>query len=159
MHRMKIGVPTLVCGLAMSVSSPNVQSQPGGSKDSKTVVQSRLPIFGHRSWIVVVDSAFPAYAEPGIETIVVVDHPQSLPNYLASAISSTGIYEQPHFWTRNDSSSMSSTISGGSELRRHIAMTLEKDKLCELPHSEVMTKINEARKTPRLFHQDQPSDP
>ena len=29
-----------------------------------------LPLYGHRNWIVVVDSAFPAQSHPGIETIV-----------------------------------------------------------------------------------------
>ncbi len=29
-----------------------------------------LPLYGHRNWIVVVDSAFPVQSNPGIETIV-----------------------------------------------------------------------------------------
>jgi len=29
-----------------------------------------LPLYGHRNWIVVVDSAFPAQSHPGIETLV-----------------------------------------------------------------------------------------
>ena len=29
-----------------------------------------LPLFGHRNWIVVADSAYPAQSKPGIETIV-----------------------------------------------------------------------------------------
>jgi len=29
-----------------------------------------LPLFGHRNWIVVADSAYPAHSMPGIETIV-----------------------------------------------------------------------------------------
>jgi L-fucose mutarotase/ribose pyranase (RbsD/FucU family) len=29
-----------------------------------------LPLFGHRNWIVVADSAYPAQSRPGIETIV-----------------------------------------------------------------------------------------
>jgi len=28
-----------------------------------------LPLFGHRNWIVVADSAYPAQSKPGIETI------------------------------------------------------------------------------------------
>jgi hypothetical protein len=29
-----------------------------------------LPLFGHRNWIVIADSAYPAQSDPGIETIV-----------------------------------------------------------------------------------------
>ena len=29
-----------------------------------------LPLYGHRNWIVVADSAYPAQSNPGIETIV-----------------------------------------------------------------------------------------
>ena len=29
-----------------------------------------LPLFGHRNWIVVADSAYPAQSKPGIETVV-----------------------------------------------------------------------------------------
>lgn len=35
----------------------------------KTVLESRLPAFGHRNWIVIADSAYPAQSRSGIETI------------------------------------------------------------------------------------------
>lgn len=33
-------------------------------------LNSLLPLYGHRNWIVVADSAYPAQSKPGIETIV-----------------------------------------------------------------------------------------
>jgi L-fucose mutarotase/ribose pyranase (RbsD/FucU family) len=33
-------------------------------------LEKRLPLFGHRNWIVVADAAYPAQSNPGIETIV-----------------------------------------------------------------------------------------
>ncbi len=39
------------------------------------VLQSRLPLYGHRNWLVVADSAYPAQCSEGIETIVTeADH-------------------------------------------------------------------------------------
>lgn len=35
----------------------------------QTKVQQELPLFGHRNWIMVVDSAYPWQTSPGIETI------------------------------------------------------------------------------------------
>jgi hypothetical protein len=39
------------------------------AKWGKTL-DERLPLFGHRNWIVVADAAYPVQASPGIETIV-----------------------------------------------------------------------------------------
>jgi L-fucose mutarotase/ribose pyranase (RbsD/FucU family) len=36
----------------------------------REVLHSRLPLYGHRNWIVVADSAYPAQSSPGIETVV-----------------------------------------------------------------------------------------
>ncbi|HME59520.1 MAG TPA: hypothetical protein VKF63_14335 [Terracidiphilus sp.] len=33
-------------------------------------LDERLPLFGHRNWIVVADAAYPAQSNPGIETII-----------------------------------------------------------------------------------------
>ena len=39
----------------------------------KTLIKE-LPRFGHRNWIVIADSAYPAQTAPGIETIVTDEH-------------------------------------------------------------------------------------
>lgn len=33
-------------------------------------LEALLPLYGHRNWIVVADSAYPAQSKPGIETVV-----------------------------------------------------------------------------------------
>lgn len=38
--------------------------------DWERQLESLLPLYGHRNWIVVADSAYPAQSRPGIETIV-----------------------------------------------------------------------------------------
>jgi L-fucose mutarotase/ribose pyranase (RbsD/FucU family) len=41
----------------------------------KLVLKSLLPLWGHRNWIVVADAAYPAQANPGIETVATdADH-------------------------------------------------------------------------------------
>src|SRR5712671_2724646 len=57
--------------------------------DWQTILQQRLPLYGHRNWIVVSDAAFPAYSQGGIETIVVNQDLPSVLNYVAKAISSS----------------------------------------------------------------------
>src|SRR5260370_12682684 len=60
-----------------------------GTADWQTTLQRRLPLYGHRNWIVVSDAAFPAYSQSGIETIVVDQDLPSVLNYVAKAISSS----------------------------------------------------------------------
>jgi hypothetical protein len=38
--------------------------------DWERQLETLLPLYGHRNWIVVADSAYPAQSKPGIETIV-----------------------------------------------------------------------------------------
>ncbi|MBO0723126.1 MAG: hypothetical protein J2P41_20045 [Blastocatellia bacterium] len=40
-----------------------------GQADWKRLLQERLPVYGHRNWIVIADSAYPAQSRAGIETI------------------------------------------------------------------------------------------
>jgi RbsD / FucU transport protein family len=46
---------------------------PAGKKAAPAAWEQRLaellPLYGHRNWIVVADSAYPAQSKPGIETI------------------------------------------------------------------------------------------
>jgi hypothetical protein len=39
------------------------------STDWKSLLQQRLLVYGHRNWIVIADSAYPAQSRPGIETV------------------------------------------------------------------------------------------
>ena len=65
MHTVNGRLRAVVCVLMLLVSSSFSQSQAGGpSSDWKAIVQSRLPLYGHRNWIVVADAAFPVYAKP-----------------------------------------------------------------------------------------------
>src|SRR5512135_1621560 len=34
------------------------------------ILRERLPLYGHRNWIVIADSAYPAQSRAGIETII-----------------------------------------------------------------------------------------
>ena len=49
-----------------------------------------LPLFGHRNWIVVADSAYPAQSKPGIETIVSGDEQIPVVRHVLDAITSSG---------------------------------------------------------------------
>src|SRR5580698_8319262 len=46
-----------------------VAAQSPAPSDWKTKMAEAMPLLGHRNWILIVDSAYPLQAAPGIETI------------------------------------------------------------------------------------------
>jgi L-fucose mutarotase/ribose pyranase (RbsD/FucU family) len=56
--------------LAALLLLSTAMSLPAASSTWQQIVQERLPEYGHRNWIVIADSAYPAQSKPGIETIL-----------------------------------------------------------------------------------------
>jgi L-fucose mutarotase/ribose pyranase (RbsD/FucU family) len=54
----------------MTAAFPMIASVATAAPDWKTQLSSILPLYGHRNWIVVADSAYPEQSKAGIETIV-----------------------------------------------------------------------------------------
>ena len=143
---------TIVCFLALLSSASLSQSQASGSSsDWKAIVQNRLSLYGHRNWIVVADSAFPVYAAPGIETIVVKEDLPSVLRYVASAIVSSRHVRAIVFLDRELQFIDEHDYPGVSALRKQITAAFAKDQVSSIPHTEVMTKIDEAGKTFRIL--------
>ena len=152
MHTLKGRSRTIVWVLALLVSSSFSPGQTSGSSaDWKGIVQNRLPLYGHRNWIVVTDSAFPVYAAPGIETIVVNEDLPSVAKYVAKAISSTRHVRATVFLDQELQFIDESDYPGVSELRRQIAALFPKDQVSSIPHAEAMSRIEEAGKTFRIL--------
>ena len=154
MHSLNGRLRTIVWVLALLVTSSLSHSQSqasGSSSDWKAIVQNRLPLYGHRNWIVVADSAFPVYAAPGIETIVVNDDLPSVLKYVATAISSSRHVRATVFLDQELQFIDERDYPGVSELRKQITAPFSKEQVSSIPHTEVMSKIDEAGKTFRIL--------
>jgi len=152
MYPMNGRLRVAISVLALLTSSSLAQTPASApSSDWKAVVQSRLPLYGHRNWIVVADSAFPVYAAPGIETIVVNEDLPSVLKYVAGAISSSRHVRATVFLDQELQWIDEHDYPGVSELRRQITAPFPKDQISSIPHSEVMTRIDEAGKTFRIL--------
>jgi len=100
---------------------------------------------------VVADSAFPVYATPGIETIVINEDLPSVLKYVATAISSSGHVRATVFLDQELQFIDERDYPGVSELRRQITAPFSKDQVSSIPHTEAMTNIDEAGKTFRIL--------
>ena len=152
MNALKSGLRVAVSVVVLLAGSSIAQTPASGApSDWKAVVQSRIPLYGHRNWIVVADSAFPVYASPGIETVVVNADLPSVLQYVASAISSSGHVRATVFLDRELQFIDEHDYPGVTELRKQITEPCAKDQVSSIPHTEVMSRIDEAGKTFRVL--------
>jgi hypothetical protein len=77
-------VLTYIAGILLGQTALNAVTA-----DWRPIVQRRLPGYGHRNWIVVADTAFSAYAQASIETIVVNQNLTSVLIHIVQAFSSS----------------------------------------------------------------------
>jgi hypothetical protein len=134
----------LVSSASIGPAAPN-PAVPGW----QTTLQQRLPLYGHRNWIVVSDAAFPAYSQDGIETIVVDQDLPSVLNKVAKAIASSNHVRAAAFVDRELQFVDEKDYPGVTRLRDQVIRTFGKNSLSSIPHAEAISKIDEAGKT---FH-------
>ena len=107
-------------------------------------LRNLLPLLGHRNWIVVADSAYPAQTAQGITTIATsADHLEVLSKTLRAIAKSrhvrANVYMDAEFRhvTEEDA-------PGVSALRRDLDSLLKNEKASELGHEQVIAKLDES---------------
>lgn len=69
-HCLTQSLITKAVFIAVTMVAASLMSAADMQNDWKKIVADRLPLYGHRNWIVIADSAYPAQARTGIETVV-----------------------------------------------------------------------------------------
>ena len=119
--------------------------------DWRTTLQQRVPLYGHRNWIVVSDAAFPAYSQIGIETITANQDLPSVLNYVAKAISSSQHVRAAAFVDQELKFVPEEDYPGVTHLREEINRAFGKSSPSSIPHAEALAKIDDAGKTFRIL--------
>lgn len=148
--KWKMFLAACICGLlgcALFAQSSPAQS----SSDWKAAFQSRLALYGHRNWIVVSDSAFPAFSKPGVETIVANEGLSSVLKYVGSAISMSRHVRATAFVDKELQYIDENDFPGVSELRRQIRAAFAKTLDSSMLHAELMSQVDEAGETYRVL--------
>jgi len=117
----------------------------------QTTLQQRLPLYGHRNWIVVSDAAFPAYSQSGIETIAVNHDLPSVLNYVVKAISSSKHVRAAAFVDQELKFVPEEDYPGITHLREEINRAFGKSSPSSIPHAEALSNIDDAGKTFRVL--------
>jgi hypothetical protein len=112
-------------------------------------LRTALPLFGHRNWVVVADSAYPLQSNPGITTILAdAEHLEVVRFVLGEIAASPHI--RPVVYMDRELASVPEQDAGGIEdLRRGLA-SLVPDALT-LNHEEIISRLDQAAKLFRIL--------
>jgi hypothetical protein len=106
------------------------------------VLKERLPLYGHRNWLVIADSAYPAQSRQGIETIV-ADEEQVSVLERAVAILQTCRHVTPTVYTDKEATFVSEADAKGiTRYREQLSDLLQGYQVCSLPHDEIIARLD-----------------
>ncbi len=111
------------------------------------ILAERIPAYGHRNWIVVADSAYPAQAKDGIETVVAdADQLQVLQVVMAALAKSKHV--TPIIHTDQELQYLDDAQAPGVEAYRDKLAAMFKDRTVEaMPHEKIIERLDEVSRT------------
>jgi hypothetical protein len=140
--RFRTFLQALPLALLLTVSSGVAQISPG--HEWRKVVAERLPLYGHRNWIVVADSAYPAQSAPGIETIVADAEGAEVLQYVIARLSNSK-HVRPIVYTDMELSYLTEADAPGVDNYRELLGGLFPDaKPISLPHEQIIANLAKA---------------
>ncbi len=123
----------------------------GASNDWEQKLSERIPLYGHRNWIVIADSAYPAQSREGIETIVVdADQTRVLRHVLAALDHSKHV--RPIVLTDSELGFLNEdAVPGIGPYKATLEDLSHNRERHSLPHEEIIRKLDEAAQTFRVL--------
>ena len=117
---------------------------PGITKpDWKREVKALLPLFGHRNWIVVADSAYPAQSRPCIETIVSGAGQIEVARTVLGAIAASKHVRANIYLDQELQFIADADAPGVSRYRTQLAELLKSAKTITLPHEQIIARLDQ----------------
>jgi hypothetical protein len=110
-----------------------------------------LPLWGHRNWIVVADSAYPAQSNPGIETIATnADHLEVLTSTL-DAIGDSKHVRANIYLDAELKHVAEKDAPGVTQYRQKLNKLIGNRSAAELAHDQMIAKLDESAKLFRIL--------
>ena len=129
------------------MTDPAASNQPPWERQFRAT----LPLFGHRNWIVVADSAYPAQTRPGIETIAAdADHIHVLRTVL-NAINASRHLRAGVFTDKELAFVPANDAPGVVEYRRQLDAVLYGARVSQLPHEQIIHKLDQSAQLFRIL--------
>ena len=114
-------------------------------------LRDSLALFGHRNWIVVADAAYPAQANPGIETVVAGGDQIDVVRAVLQAIEAGG-HIRPNVFTDLEISFVAEGDAPGiSAYRRQLDTLFAPSSRKQLPHEEIISRLDHSARLFRIL--------
>ena len=115
------------------------------------VLKDRLKLYGHRNWVVIADSAYPAQSKQGIETIA-ADEEQVTVVERAFAILRQCKHVRPAIYTDEELRFVPEEDAPGVTLyRAQLSGLLSGYEASSLPHEEIIATLDRVGETFRVL--------
>lgn len=116
----------------------------------KTIAE-RVPLYGHRNWIAIVDSAYPAQTRAGIETVVTdADQTEVVKTVLKALAGSKHV--RPLVYTDAELNYVDEQDAPGvAGYRTQLKQILGAQQVTSIPHEQIIHKLDEAGQTFRIL--------
>lgn len=136
--------------LTVWAAQVSVATPPGSSHDGwKQLIQARIPLYGHRNWIVIADAAYPSQAAAGIETIVADAGQLEVLDFTLKSLANSR-HVTPTIYTDQELRFLTDKDAPGISGYRDQLMTMFGDrKTTSLLHEKLIDKLDTVSKT---FH-------
>ncbi len=109
-----------------------------------------LPLFGHRNWIVVADSAYPAQSKPGIETIFTGGSQDEAVRKVLRAISASA-HLRANVYLDQELAFVAESDAPGVRGYLDKLEGLLGAAVRQLPHEEIIAKLDQAAQVFRVL--------
>lgn len=113
--------------------------------------EAELPVFGHRNWIVIADSAYPAQTSPGVETVFTGDEQVAVVASVIEALARTR-HVRPVVYLDAELAAVPETLAPGvTTYRTELERVLAGQRVLSAPHDDLIARLDTAGKTFRVL--------
>ena len=103
------------------------------------ILKERLPLYGHRNWLVIADSAYPAQSRQGIETIIANDEQTAVLARMFEILRECK-HIKPAIYTDKELSFVAeSDAPGVTSYRKQLGLFFRDSEVRALPQEEIIS--------------------
>ena len=117
----------------------------------KERIDAVLPLYGHRNWIVVADSAYPAQSNPGIETIVAGGDQMAVLEHVLAAVGQCKHIRVNVYEDKELAYVAESDAPGVLNYCRGLESVLKNANVNYLPHEQIIHKLDQSAQLFRIL--------
>ena len=129
---------------AVAILLTSCQFNPTKSIGWQEEFQQKLPLLGHRNWVLVVDKAFPLQSANGMTIIYTGEQLPEVLEYVMGSIS-TSTHVKPIVFTDLEFAQITEDLAPGVDnLKKSIAVSLKNYPQNTLLHNDVFAKLDSA---------------